>query len=60
MPERQEPHPPAGAPEPEFDRQAYLREVRLEILRNLGLPEDTRPEQVMHLLAIKERMKSLE
>ena len=51
--------PPAASSEPEFDRQAYLKEVRMEILRNLGLPEDTKPEQVMHLLEIKERLRRM-
>lgn len=42
--------------EPPFDRQAYLREIRQNILRNLGLPEDTRPEQVARLLEIKQKL----
>ena len=44
---------PDSEPEEAFDRQAYLKEVRMEILRNLGLPEDTKPEQVSRLLEIK-------
>jgi hypothetical protein len=52
------PSPPPGVPEPdEFDRQTYLKEVRSELLKKLGLPEGTKPEQVMRLLAIKERLK---
>ena len=39
--------------EPEFDRQAYLKEIREGLLRKLGLPEDTRPENVTRLLEIK-------
>ena len=51
--------PPEEILEDSFDRQAYLKEVRAELLRNLGLPEDTKPEQVMHLLEIKQRLKQL-
>ena len=49
------------APEPEeaFDRQAYLRSVRKEMLKNLGLPEDTKPEHVSQLLAIKAGLDNL-
>jgi hypothetical protein len=54
--ERQPPPPEAPAPD-EFDRQTYLKEVRSELLKKLGLPEGTKPEQVMRLLAIKERLK---
>lgn len=42
--------------DPEFDRQAYLRDIRKGILKNLGLPEDTKPEMVMQLLEIKQKM----
>lgn len=42
---------------PPFDRQNYLREIRRSLLKNLGLPEDTKPDQVMRLLQIKELMK---
>ena len=42
-----------------FDRQAYLRDVRREMLKNLGLPEDTKPEQVSRLLAIKAGLDNL-
>lgn len=53
-------HPPdtGSGPEESFDRQAYLKEVRMEILRNLGLPEDTKPEQVSRLLEIKNLIDS--
>ena len=36
-----------------FDRQAYLKEIREGLLKKLGLPEDTRPENVAKLLEIK-------
>ncbi|MDR1045363.1 MAG: hypothetical protein LBP33_09640 [Candidatus Adiutrix sp.] len=51
--EKKGPPRPEPAPAENFDRQAYLREVRMEILRNLGLPEDSSPEQVRRLLEIK-------
>lgn len=44
-------------PEEKFDRQAYLKKVRQDILKNLGLPEDTKPEQVQRLLEIRHRLK---
>ena len=42
-----------------LDRQAYLRDVRREMLKNLGLPENTKPEQVSRLLAIKAGLDGL-
>ena len=50
------------APKPEetpLDRQAYLRAVRQEMLKNLGLPEGTKPEHVSRLLAIKAGLNNL-
>jgi len=56
----EEPAPPAEEPAEEpLDRQAYLRSVRREMLKNLGLPEDTKPEQVSRLLAIKANLDNL-
>lgn len=43
--------------EEKLDRQAYLKEVRNNLLKNLGLPEGTKPEQVARLLEIKARLK---
>ena len=43
-----------------FDRQAFLKEVRGNILKNMDLPEGTRPENVMRLLAIKEKLKKIQ
>ena len=43
--------------EPDFDRVAYLRKIRGDLLKKMGLPENTKPEQVSRLLAIKERLK---
>jgi hypothetical protein len=58
--ERQSPQPVAPASEPdEFDRQTYLKEIRSELLKKLGLPAGTKPEQVMRLLAIKQHLKDL-
>lgn len=42
-----------------FDRQAYLKEIREGLLRKLGLPEDTRPENVARLLEIKNSLDKL-
>ncbi len=39
-----------------FDRQAYLKNIRQDLLRNLGLPEGTKPENVTKLLEIKRLM----
>lgn len=41
-----------------FDRQAYLKEIRQELLKKLGLPENTKPDQVLRLLEIKSKQKS--
>ena len=49
----------AGPPPETLDRQTYLRDVRREMLKNLGLPEDTKPEQVSRLLAIKAGLDNL-
>ena len=47
-------------PAPEaLDRKAYLRALRRQILKNLGLPEDTKPERVGRLLEIKAKLDSL-
>ncbi|UQZ90414.1 hypothetical protein C4J81_14850 [Deltaproteobacteria bacterium Smac51] len=50
---------PAEADEKPFDRQAYLKEVRQELLANLGLPKDTKPEQVARLIQIKSDMAKI-
>jgi hypothetical protein len=47
------------SPPEALDRQAYLRTVRQEMLKNLGLPENTKPEQVSRLLAIKAGLDDL-
>lgn len=49
--------PAESTPEKNFDRQAYLKEIRERLLKNLGLPEGTKPEQVARLLEIKARLK---
>jgi hypothetical protein len=49
----------AEKPPETLDRQAYLRTVRQEMLKNLGLPEKTKPEQVGRLLAIKAELEHL-
>jgi hypothetical protein len=50
---------PAPEADEAMDRRAYLRTVRNEMLKNLGLPENTKPEQVGLLLEIKARMDKL-
>jgi len=58
MAENKKPNVPGESPtEEQFDRQAYLKEVREGLLKNLGLPEGTKPEQVAKLLEIKARLK---
>ena len=42
-----------------LDRQAYLRTVRQEMLKKLGLPEDTKPQRVGRLLEIKARLDQM-
>ena len=49
----------AGPPPEALDRQAYLRSIRQEMLKKLGLPADTKPEKVGLLLAIKAGMDNL-
>ena len=49
----------AGPPPEALDRQAYLRTIRQEMLKKLGLPEDTKPEKVGLLLAIKAGLDNL-
>jgi hypothetical protein len=52
-------HPSEAHPEAPLDRQAYLRDIRRELLKNLGLPENTKPEQVSRILAIKAGLGTL-
>ncbi len=47
----------AGQKSESFDRQGYLKKVRQELLKNLGLPPETKPENVARLLEIKTKMK---
>jgi hypothetical protein len=53
------PETPADSPEAPLDRQAYLRGIRREMLKKLGLPENTKPEQVSRILAIKASLGAL-
>lgn len=47
------------SPDSTFDRQAYLKEVRSTLLKNMGLPDHTKPDKVMQLLAIQEKMNEI-
>jgi hypothetical protein len=47
-------HDPSQAEK--LDRLEYLRNIRRECLKRLGLPEDARPEMVLRLVEIKEAM----
>lgn len=42
-----------------LDRVAYLKKIRQELLVKLGLPKDTRPEQVSRLIEIKNTMDAI-
>lgn len=59
MPDKAKPGAPEGAEEKAFDRRAYLKGIREELLVKLGLPKDTRPEQVARLIQIKSDMEKL-
>jgi hypothetical protein len=51
-----------GAPEggeQAFDRTAYLKEIRQELLEKLGLPKNTKPQQVAKLIQIKNDMEKI-
>ncbi|MDR2946228.1 MAG: hypothetical protein LBV79_05730 [Candidatus Adiutrix sp.] len=52
--------PAETPPEKELDRQSYLKEIRQNLLTNLGLPQDTKPEQVLRLLEIKQTLKKMQ
>ncbi len=51
--------PQGAAEEKTFDRTAYLKEVREELLVKLGLPKDTKPERVASLIQIKSNMEKI-
>ncbi len=59
MADKAKPDTPGGAEEKPFDRVAYLKEVRQELLVKLGLPKDTRPEQVARLIRIRSDMDKI-
>ncbi len=59
MAENKKPDAPDGAAEAPLDRVAYLRDVRRELLVKLGLPRDTKPEQVARLIQIKNNMDTI-
>jgi hypothetical protein len=52
--------PPKKKPgEEALDRQAYFREIRAEMLKKLGLPSDTKPENVLGLLQLQHEMDKI-
>jgi hypothetical protein len=46
-------------PEAPLDHQEYLKDLRTKLLVKLGLPANTRPERVGHLLEIKAQLDKL-
>ena len=43
-----------------LDRGNYLKEIRQDLLKKLGLPPNTRPQQVETLLKLKAALKEIE
>ncbi|MDR2457484.1 MAG: hypothetical protein LBD41_03280 [Clostridiales Family XIII bacterium] len=41
------------ASEKKFDREAFFKEIRGDVLKKLGLPANTRPENVLHLIKLQ-------
>ncbi|MDR2406498.1 MAG: hypothetical protein LBE13_00070 [Bacteroidales bacterium] len=42
-----------------FDRQAYFKQIREDVLKKLGLPEDTKPENVLNLLKLHDELDKI-
>jgi hypothetical protein len=42
-----------------FDRQAFFKEIRSDVLKKLGLPENTRPEKVLQILQLQAEVDRL-
>jgi hypothetical protein len=36
-----------------FDREAFFKEIRSDVLRKLCLPENTKPENVLNLIKLQ-------
>ncbi|MDR1109898.1 MAG: hypothetical protein LBP92_04155 [Deltaproteobacteria bacterium] len=52
------PNPKATGQETEpFDRQGFLKNLRNEFLNKIGLPENTKPGQVVQILEIKKELE---
>ena len=49
-----------GEKDKNLDRENYLKEIRQDLLKKLGLPPNTKPNQVETLLKIKEALKKIE
>jgi hypothetical protein len=42
-----------------LDRQSYFRQIRNDFLTKLGLPEGTKPEQVVKIMEIKSALDKI-
>jgi hypothetical protein len=42
-----------------LDRQAYFKQIREDVLKKLGLPEDTKPENVLNLLKLQAELDKI-
>ncbi|MDR2198193.1 MAG: hypothetical protein LBR53_01825 [Deltaproteobacteria bacterium] len=42
-----------------LDRQAFFKEIRSGVLKKLGLPMDTRPENVLNLLKLQNELDKI-
>jgi hypothetical protein len=42
-----------------LDRQGFFKQIRQDFLVKIGLPEDTKPGQVMKMLEIKKELDKL-
>ncbi|MDR1165190.1 MAG: hypothetical protein LBO66_04820 [Deltaproteobacteria bacterium] len=51
--------PPSKNPPAKFDRTNFFKEVREDCLKRLGLPENTRPDRVLQLLELREKIDKL-
>ncbi|MDR1297192.1 MAG: hypothetical protein LBO05_07435 [Deltaproteobacteria bacterium] len=56
---KQPPEPPKAKAEESLNRQDYFRQLRNDFLNRLGLPEGTKPEQVVKILEIKKELDKI-
>jgi hypothetical protein len=45
--------------EEKFDRVEFMKSIRQELMIKLDLPENTKPERLMHLVQIKKEMAKI-